>query len=290
MKKNIKPRFDSYLVICVGLGGTGGMFSTMFSRYVYSMKTDDSKKFKFVLIDGDYVEEKNIARQPFTEDDINLSKVEALEESFSDLFSIPISAYPLYIDNVEQLEQIIKDEQSNMTMKSNMFYTNYRHTIIVGAVDNHRCRQELHKFFCDFDALPYADQPEDSNELIYIDSANEFSNGEIVYGIKRNKKIISPDRAWYFPNILTDTGKKASETSCGEINFSSPQHFATNTLAANLCFSAIAGHVHENILLDGITYFDSFSSYVNHVPFSKYVEAIKSHSNTDLEELDFEVK
>lgn len=93
---------------------------------------------------------------------------------------------------------------------------------------------------------------------IWIDTANEFHTGEVVAAVKKNGKMLSPSRPYYFPEIMRSREKRASELSCGVINQSSPQHRITNMAAAMLALSATLGILRNGFLPYKIVYFDVF--------------------------------
>ena len=54
----IKDVYNAYQIILVGLGGTGGLLSTLLSRYIYDKSRQNNCSFTLSLVDGDRVEEK----------------------------------------------------------------------------------------------------------------------------------------------------------------------------------------------------------------------------------------
>ena len=138
--------------------------------------------------------------------------------------------------------------------------------IIIGAVDNHACRKLLHKYFIEYRMY---------STLFYIDAANEFSCGEIVIGKKVEGKVECPDRAHYYPDVLTDNGKAVYEMSCEELNKAAPQHLATNSIAADLLFSYVVQIIAAGNMASkapgGIIYFDTFKLFSR---FDVYKEEI----------------
>lgn len=230
----------NFNVICVGAGGTGGNFLKEFARFM-SFYNQPNISITLSIIDGDDIEEKNCERQPYIATDKYQNKAVTLGNAILDNFNIPesnVKMYANYIDSVENL----------MEIRCKAFSRGYSTTkdivVLIGAVDNHRARQVMHQFFNKVD------------NIIYIDSANEFRVGEICIGIRLNKKQISPPRAHYYPKILKDKSKKASEKSCGEINISDPQHISTNLMAANLCLCSAINFINGTVE-GGIIYFDS---------------------------------
>ena len=133
-------------------------------------------------------------------------------------------------------------------------------------MDNHACRKLLHEYFLHPQYL--------HDTLFYIDSANEFSCGEIVIGKRTYRDIEAPDRVHYYPDIMQDNGKAAYEMSCEELNSSAPQHLATNGLAADLIFSYLSQLLMagEQALHapGGIIYFDALKLFSR---FDVYEEA-----------------
>lgn len=223
-------------------------------RYLYDNATPDIQ-LTFRIFDGDHVEAKNIGRQPFSEEDIGSNKAVALSSAAMDTLGIDVNAYPMYLspENIS----ILKKELMGYCRANDL-------QILIGAVDNHACRKLLHKYFNEY---------QENATLFYIDSANEFSCGEIVIGKRQGKKILAPDRIHYYPDIQNDTGKAAYEMSCEELNASAPQHLATNGMAADLLFAYViqlfmAGD-QAHYAPGGIIYFDSFKLFSR---FDEYSE------------------
>lgn len=228
-----------YEIICVGAGGTGGNFLKELGRFLKFFYEEDVS-WDLHVIDGDTVEEKNAERQPFLSTDVMQHKASLMTEGLVDCLGLPadrVEAITVYLDTVEQLKDILG-------------YC-YRDTvyILVGAVDNHRARQVMHDFY------------NERNNCIYLDSANEFEEGEIVVGVRINGKEIAPPRGYYFPEVLTDKGKRASELSCGAINISAPQHLVTNLTAAQHLLSFVVGIMRNHKIEGGVLHFNAFSHY-----------------------------
>lgn len=233
--------FIKYSVFIMGAGGTGGNFAKEFSRFIATTTFEDIS-IQGVLIDGDMVENSNLERQPFMEDDVNENKALALSQAIEETFRLGRrwNCYPHYMNSGEELFQLVRD-----VGRYDDYHSQEIH-IIVGCVDNHRARQCMEEVFQRLDTC------------IYLDAANEYSVGEVVCAIKLEGKVIAPPRSYYFPEVLTDKGKRASEVSCGMVNVSKPQHLATNLFAATLLMSMIVEIIGERNLLElgGITYFD----------------------------------
>ena len=184
----------------------------------------------------------------FSEEDLGKNKAVALAASAQEVFGIDVKAYPEYLTPDNMLRYLSPDSYSSSS--------NIR--IIIGAVDNHACRKLLHEYFQHPQYLS-------ENVLYYIDSANEFSCGEIVIGKRTYRDIAAPDRVHYYPDIMQDNGKAAYEMSCEELNSSAPQHLATNGLAADLIFSYLSQLLMAGeqapLAPGGIIYFDALKLF-----------------------------
>lgn len=232
-----------YDIGIVGCGGTGGNLIKELGRFLKFFSSPD-KSWTLTLIDGDRVEAKNGSRQPFSVQDVQQMKALVMQEGLVECLELPgdkVFAYPEYLDTPEQLSMF-------MTNKSNEYETQHV-KVLVGCVDNHRARQVMHQFF------------EKQPNIIYIDAANEYDSGEVVIGIRIKGEEIAPPRAFYFPEVLTDTGKSASELSCGVVNISSPQHIITNLCAAQHSLSAIVQLMQKDEVEGGIIHFNAFTHF-----------------------------
>lgn len=221
-----------YNIIVVGCGGIGGNYIKELGRYLY--KNAPKKRCRILLVDGDLVEESNISRQPFLPCDVGRKKAEVMAEILGEAFDIECRYFPEYLDSPYQL----KDFEIE----------NYQ-TILVGAVDNHACRRAMHTYF------------EKSVSCYYLDAANEYSAGEVVAAMKMSGATLYPDRAYYYPEILTDTSLSRKEESCQQLNVVQPQHIVTNLVAANLLLKCTVEILANEEWTGGIYYFDAFKGY-----------------------------
>jgi len=223
-----------YSIMIVGCGGTGGNFIKEFARYLYSLRDYQREKYKVVLVDGDVVEEKNIIRQPFIKEDIGRNKAEVMAEIMMESFGVSCRHYAEFIDSADNLEKLVERDSI---------------PILIGCVDNHQCRKTMHQFF------------ERQSTCFYLDSANEYSVGEVVFAVKLSDMVLYPDRVQHFPEILMDQTVKRSEESCIELSSSAPQHLVTNLYAATILLSLAVMILNEEEFLGGIYYFDAFKGY-----------------------------
>ncbi len=184
-------------IINVGCGGTGSFVMGYLARMLRDCDIN------VYLIDGDRIEDKNLERQGFSSCDIGESKAVILADEMQGVGFNNVKVKSEYLVDKAQL---------------NGFADEF--CILIGCVDNHRARQVMHDFFYSRD------------NIMYIDSANEFDSGEVCIGIRMNGKDVAPPRGYYFPDVLTDNSPRADELGCDTVNESKPQHLLTNSLMA----------------------------------------------------------
>ena len=231
-----------YRIAVVGAGGTGSHFVARFSQFLATFSSDRIAT-EVVLIDGDVVEEKNLERQVFVAEDVLSNKAEALAKAVFETYGLEFLSFPKYLDTDDDLA----DAFSTLSDKVYAGGKSYQLiNVLIGCCDNHRCRQVMEAWF------------KKQTNAIYIDAANEFSEGEVVTAIKVNSKLIAPPRSFYFPEVLKAKGKRRSEESCGVVNKTAPQHLATNAEAANIMLAIMSQLFSSGKIAGGVVYFDTF--------------------------------
>lgn len=221
-----------YTIIVVGCGGTGSHYVKELGRLLYGMG-DRKNQPRLILVDGDLVEEKNLVRQAFMKQDIGCNKAQVMAEILQQTYGILAEYVDSYIDAPLDLEKLVAPDDM---------------VVLVGCVDNHQCRQSMHNFY------------ESRKHGIYMDSANEYSAGEVVVGSRIGGVEMYPDRCAYFPDILEAHEKRRSEESCEVLNVSAPQHMLTNQLAAWILLVNTARFLDDE-WLGGIYFFDALKCY-----------------------------
>ncbi|GHU93041.1 thiazole biosynthesis adenylyltransferase ThiF [Clostridia bacterium] len=204
-------------IVMLGAGGTGGHIAPHLYRLLYAIDTPA----RFIICDGDRVERKNLVRQNFIEADLGENKSKVLAERYSSVFGLETEYVPSFVESEEQLTKLI-------TSKSNEL------VILIGAVDNNKSRKLCHTVFGK------------SKELVYIDSGNGEFSGQVVCGIRRNRRTYYKPAGTLFPDILESTDKFPTELSCAEASVSAPQSITANIMAATAVVSMV-----YNILVSG---------------------------------------
>lgn len=197
-------------ILIIGAGGTGGYVIPHLYRIAFAA----NRKCRIIIADGDVVENKNLVRQSFSYVDVGENKAKVMAERHSNVFGIETEYIPNFIEDEEQLYDLLQIEHP--------YYTNAPKpiSILIGAVDNNRSRVMCHNVF------------KLMKDIIYIDSGNAEFGGQVVCGVKMGGKVLSKPVASVYPDILTDTEKFPSELSCAERSISAPQSIAANLFAS----------------------------------------------------------
>lgn len=204
--------------VVVGLGGTGGYLFYYLARLIAAQGQKNS--YQLVLADGDIVEEKNLVRQNFVEEDVGEKKVRVLSRRYGEVYGMTIPFYPEYVKDKTVLESLLADDMADFSPTV---------SVLVGCVDNNRTRQLFHEVFYDY-----------KRKLIYVDSGNDEWSGQIILGARNEKQIILPPVGYYYPDILEDEDSIfPDEESCQQRVLSSPQNIATNIMAGTLLFGLL---------------------------------------------------
>lgn len=207
-------------IVMLGAGGTGGHIAPHLYRLLYAL----NRPVRFIICDGDVVEEKNLVRQNFTPADLGENKAKVLAERYSSVFGMETEYIPSFIENAAELEELVRPS---------CFRTNYSTpliwelVILIGAVDNNKSRKLCHEVFSR------------ATELVYIDSGNGEFTGQVVCGIRRSGRTFYKPAASLYPEMLEDTDKFPTELSCAEASVSAPQSMAANITAATIVVDMI---------------------------------------------------
>lgn len=200
-------------------------------RLLYALE----RPVRFIICDGDIVEEKNLVRQNFTPADLGENKAKVLAERYSSVFGMETEYVPEFIESGERLLSMLRAR----TFPTGPYWhsqTVKELVILIGAVDNNKSRKLCHEVFYKLD------------DLIYIDSGNGMHTGQIVCGIRSGGRTIYRPVGAAFPEVLQDTDKFPTELSCAEASVSAPQSIAANITAATAVVDMI-----YNILTVGET-------------------------------------
>ena len=219
-------RVNPVKIVMLGAGGTGGHIAPHLYRLLYALE----RPVRFVICDGDKVEEKNLVRQNFIPADLGENKAKVLAERYASAFGLETEYVPAFIEDRNGLKQLLTpgvrrgNEQGRLREQ----------VILIGAVDNNRSRRLCHQVF------------QETEDLIYIDSGNGEHTGQVVCGVRRAGRTVCRPVGSVYPDILRDTDKFPTELSCAEASVSAPQSIAANITAATIVVDML-----YNILITG---------------------------------------
>ena len=200
-------------IVMLGAGGTGGHIAPHLYRLLYAL----DRPARFIVCDGDIVEEQNLVRQNFAPADLEENKAKALAERYSAVFGLETEYIPSFIETETQLKTLLTPTYRFDPVRRE---SAAELVLLLGAVDNNRSRQLCHRVF------------RQAEELIYIDSGNGEYTGQVVCGVRRNGRTYYPPIGTVYPDVLEDTDKFPTELSCEEAAVSAPQSMAANITAA----------------------------------------------------------
>ena len=213
-------------IVQLGAGGTGGHIAPHLYRLLYTL----DRPTRYIICDGDVVEEKNLLRQNFSPADRGENKAKVLAERYSTVFGLETEYVPSFIEKLDLLLELIQPNAWELEERSRK--PTMEMVILLGAVDNNKSRQLCHQAFYQ------------SRDLVYIDSGNGEFTGQIVCGVRRNGHTMFRPIGGVQPEMLRDTDKFPSELSCAEAAVSDPQSMAANITAAiavvNMVYNILA--------------------------------------------------
>ena len=90
-------------VVMLGAGGTGGHIAPHLYRLLYALE----RPVRFIICDGDVVEQKNLVRQNFTPADLGENKAKVLAERYSAVFGMETEYVPEFIESEERLRELL---------------------------------------------------------------------------------------------------------------------------------------------------------------------------------------
>lgn len=220
-------------IVQLGAGGTGGHIAPHLYRLLYSL----DRPVRYIICDGDVVEQKNLVRQNFTPADLGENKAQVLAERYSSVFGMETEYVPDFVEDEDRLNDLLIPMRFRQRRPNS-----YREEIVeemvilLGAVDNNKSRQLCHRVFTQ------------AKELIYIDSGNGEYTGQVVCGVRSGGRTYQKPVGVLYPEILDGTDKFPTELSCAEASVSAPQAITANITAA----CAVVDLVY-NILVRGET-------------------------------------
>jgi len=232
MEFKIKEK-DFYKITLIGCGGTGGYLAQSLSRIAF----DSQKEISLTFIDGDQVEEKNVGRQNFYPADIGFNKAQVLAERYSFATGLEIRYVPEFV--------------SSGSISNNLGSAIYQSDIIISAVDSAGARKNLHEILLRISQrYGFIGSGEEKGLLVWIDSGNGHSTGQILVGNSFEKEMVLlqkgeeisllPYPSVIEPDLINEKKEKNSQPtalSCAERTLLREQSLTINQLMASVVSS-----------------------------------------------------
>ena len=150
-------------IIQVGAGGTGSFAALAVARLMYELK-ESGKTVELLIVDPDRVESGNIPRSNFCAAEIGSFKAQTLAKRITLAWGLECHYAKEPFDAEVHLKQSASDYRSL--------------TVLIGCVDNHLARTEMHRAVEQFQGYRSNDAP----NIWWIDAGNGKFSGQVLIG------------------------------------------------------------------------------------------------------------
>lgn len=165
--------YNKLRIIQVGAGGTGSFAALAIARLMYELK-ESGKAVELLIVDPDLVENGNIPRSNFCAAEIGSFKAQTLAKRIALAWGLECH----YANEAFDAEVHLKDSAGD-----------YRAlTVIVGCVDNHFARKEMHRAVEQLQGY----RSDDASNIWWIDGGNGKASGQVLLG--STTKRIKPEQ------------------------------------------------------------------------------------------------
>jgi len=173
----VMPReYSALKFILVGAGGTGSYAAPAIARLIFELQQLQNKPVEMLIVDPDAVERGNIPRSNFCAAEIGKNKAQTLAERITLAWGIEAAYSCETFDPEKHLRTSTRDYRSL--------------SVIVGCVDNHLARRDIHRALDEFKGYSSSDAP----NLWWIDAGNGRSSGQVLLG--STTKRIKPEQCF----------------------------------------------------------------------------------------------
>lgn len=166
----LPKEFSKLKIYLIGAGGTGSFAAMNLARLLFELRRI-GKAVEMTIIDPDVVESGNIPRSNFCAAEIGRFKAQTLAERITLAWGLEVS----YANEKLNYEKHLKPNRNGFKEL----------TILVGCVDNHLARIEIHRSVEEANKFNSHNAP----EFWWIDGGNGKSSGQVLIGseVKREK-------------------------------------------------------------------------------------------------------
>lgn len=166
----LPKEFSKLKIYLIGAGGTGSFAAMNLARFAFEMRRT-GKVVEMTVIDPDIVESGNIPRSNFCAAEIGRFKAQTLAERITLAWGLEVA----YANEKLCYESHVKSSRNG-----------YKElTVLIGCVDNHPARREIHRALEETNKYNSQNAP----ECWWIDGGNGKSSGQVLIGseVKREK-------------------------------------------------------------------------------------------------------
>lgn len=251
LDKNQKLKFNQ---VTIGTGANGSFFVRN-NLQTYNNFRERIQGLRYMIVDGDKIEQKNTRNQLFSSDEVGEYKVYSLADRYGEHYSLDVLASTEYVTELEHLDTLFGDDTEAFR-------------ILVGCVDNNRTRQLMHEYFMQAENLLYIDVgvegvrvKEEFDKDIPFQQVTDLIadsgfSGQVVAGLKVKGEVVVPPVGLLYPDILEDHDSVFPTQSCAE-TINNPQRVETNRYAAEMTNVLINNLLHKGVLIQNEITFNS---------------------------------
>jgi PRTRC genetic system ThiF family protein len=165
----LPKEFNTINIFLIGAGGTGSFAAMNLARLLFELKRI-GKAAQLTIIDPDIVESGNIPRSNFCAAEIDKFKAQTLAERITLAWGLEVS----YANEKLEFEKHIKPIRNG-----------YKElTVLVGCVDNHLARQEIHRSLEESNKYISFNAP----EVWWVDGGNGKNSGQVLIGSETGRE------------------------------------------------------------------------------------------------------
>lgn len=165
----LPKEFSKLKIYLIGAGGTGSFAAMNLARLLFELRRI-GKVVEMTIIDPDVVESDNIPRSNYCAAEIGRFKAQTLAERITLAWGLEVS----YSNEKLEFEKHLKPNRNGFKELS----------ILVGCVDNHLARREIHRVLEESNKYNSNNAP----EFWWIDGGNGKSSGQALIGSEVRKE------------------------------------------------------------------------------------------------------
>jgi hypothetical protein len=247
-KVNVLPNLHQHLIkvddginiVLVGCGGTGGLIASQVLKIIGAVDPALQTRLRFVVVEGDTFEPKNLGRQLCIPPDMGKNKAKVIVSRYAGAYQVPDTC-------AKFVDKFIETENDLIALLMNS-YTN----VVIDAVDKNKPRNIMHdamKKFVDDRIIAY---------LYCISCGNGEWSGQVGFGaaLKHNRQMMTytpgktiVDAPYHFsipmpyvvwPELLDlERDKQEEAMNCADRAVANAQTMVANSFAATLAVNYV---------------------------------------------------